>query len=86
MAYEIEITGRAERAFKKLDRRIAQRFYARLKWIANSGDPFQHVKRLTGVELFSLRVGDYRAILDIKRDRLVILVVKGGHRSDVYIK
>ncbi|MDE1833662.1 MAG: type II toxin-antitoxin system RelE/ParE family toxin [Candidatus Micrarchaeota archaeon] len=86
MAYEIEITDRAERAFKKLDKRTAQRFYTKLKTIANSEDPFQHVKRLTGVALFSIRVGDYRAILDIKRESLVILVVRVGHRSDVYVK
>ncbi len=84
MVYDIEISDDAKRAFKKLDRQIAQRIYTKLKEVANSTDPFQHVKRLTGVEFFSLRVGDYRVILDIKRNKLIIFVIKIGHRRDVY--
>jgi mRNA interferase RelE/StbE len=84
MAYEIEISDDAKHAFKKLDRRIAQRIYTKLKDIANSTDPFQRVKRLEGVEFFSLRVGDYRVILDLKRNKLIIFVIKIGHRRDVY--
>jgi len=84
MSYDIEITDDARQSFKKLDKQVAQRMYTKLKEVANSSDPFQHVKRLTGVTFFSLRVGDYRVILDIKRDKLIIFVIKIGHRSDVY--
>ncbi len=31
-----------------------------------------------------IRVGDYRIVYEIHQDRLVILVVKVGHRKDVY--
>lgn len=84
MPYEIEISDDAERAMKKLDRKLAQRVYAKLVEVAASPDPFQRVKRLTGVALFSLRVGSYRVIIDIRRNTLVILVLKIGHRGKVY--
>ncbi|MDE1762022.1 MAG: type II toxin-antitoxin system RelE/ParE family toxin [Candidatus Micrarchaeota archaeon] len=84
MAYDIEISEDAKRSFKKLDKRVAQRIYSKLKDVAGSSDPFQRVKRLTGVSFFSLRVGAYRIILDIKRNKLIIFVIKIGHRADVY--
>jgi mRNA interferase RelE/StbE len=86
MAYNIEISDDALKSFKKLDRRTAQRIYSRLKEIASSENPFIYVKRLTGIALFSLRVGDYRVILDIKRNSLIILVLKIGRRKNVYDK
>ena len=33
-----------------------------------------------------IRVGDYRIVYEIHEARLIILVVKVGHRKDVYIK
>jgi len=43
-------------------------------------------KPLTGKlgGLWSLRVGDYRAIYQIRHDKLVILVLKLGYRKNVY--
>ena len=84
MAYDIEISDDALKSFKKLDRRTAQRIYSKLKEIASSENPFLYVKRLTGIALFSLRVGDYRVIIDIKRNSLIILVLKIGRRKNVY--
>lgn len=84
MAYTVEISDDAKRAFKKLDKLVAKRIYTRLHEISISPDPLEHVKRLKGVSFFSLRVGDYRVILDIKRNRLIIFVIKIGHRADVY--
>jgi mRNA interferase RelE/StbE len=35
-------------------------------------------------EYWSYRVGDYRIICDIQEMRLVVLVVRVGHRREVY--
>lgn len=34
--------------------------------------------------LWRFRVGDYRAICDIRGDRLVVLVLQLGHRSEIH--
>ncbi len=47
-------------------------------------NPFAFVKKLHGVSLYSLRTGNYRTILDIENKRLVIFVVRIGHRSRIY--
>ncbi|MDJ0899633.1 MAG: type II toxin-antitoxin system RelE/ParE family toxin [Xenococcus sp. MO_188.B8] len=43
------------------------------------------VVKLKGEEnLYRIRVGDYRVIYNVQDDRLLVLVVKVGHRGDVY--
>ncbi|MGI0134472.1 MAG: type II toxin-antitoxin system RelE family toxin [Candidatus Micrarchaeaceae archaeon] len=45
-----------------------------------------YVKRLVGIPLYSLRVGDYRVLMDIKNRDMLIFVVRVGHRSGAYDK
>jgi mRNA interferase RelE/StbE len=40
--------------------------------------------RLVGEELYKLRVGDYRLYLDLQKEKLILLVLKIGHRKNVY--
>ncbi len=42
------------------------------------------VEKLSGQELYRVRQGVYRIIYEIKNDELIIIVVKIGHRRDVY--
>ncbi len=43
------------------------------------------VKKLTGLDnLYRIRAGDYRIVYQIRDDRLIVLVVRIGHRKDVY--
>ncbi len=86
MAYDIRISDDAKQSFGKIPKTIQQRIYNKLREIATSEDPFHYVKRLKGVELFSIRIGDYRVIMDIKRKELIILVVRVGSRKNVYDK
>lgn len=47
-------------------------------------NPFPKVKRLKGDDVFSLRVGDYRIILDINVKENKIYVLRIGHRKNIY--
>lgn len=42
------------------------------------------VEKLSGQELYRIRQGVYRILYEIKDDELIIIVVKIGHRRDVY--
>ena len=47
----------------------------------------QGSKKLGGEDgLYRIRVGDYRIVYAIRDDILVVLVVRIGHRSEVYRK
>lgn len=85
--YRVETTNRFDREFRKLDR-YTQRMIA--SWIDKNlegcADPRVHGKGLTANRSgqWRYRIGDYRLICMIEDDRLVILVLTVGHRSEVY--
>ncbi len=84
MSYKIVLTETAKSNLKELDKGTIQRISKKLQQIKDN--PFLFVKRLTGVPLFSLRVGDYRILMDIKADKMLILIVRIGHRKSIYDK
>ena len=85
--YRVETTNRFDREFRKLDR-YTQRMIA--SWIDKNlegcADPRVHGKGLTANRSgqWRYRIGDYRLICMIEDDRLVILALTVGHRSEVY--
>ncbi|MGI0019256.1 MAG: type II toxin-antitoxin system RelE family toxin [Nitrososphaera sp.] len=82
MTYRIKWTELAAKQFEALDKQLQKRIQDSLSLMLN--DPFSYVKRLRGVNLYSFRAGDYRAIVSIEHQLMVIVVVKKGHRSTVY--
>ena len=82
MTYRIKWTELAAKQFEVLDKQLQKRIQDSLSLMLN--DPFSYVKRLRGVNLYSFRAGDCRAIVSIERHLIVILVVKIGHGSTVY--
>ena len=42
--------------------------------------------KLTGKELYRVRQGRYRIVYEIKDETLTVIVVKIGHRSNIYIR
>lgn len=82
MTYEILISDRASKQLKKLPLEIQQRILNSLERIR--ARPEDHLKRLVGDPAYSLRVGDYRVLIDLEKDKLILLVIKVGHRKNIY--
>jgi mRNA interferase RelE/StbE len=82
--YTVEFTHRAEKDFRGLSPEIQRRLASKIDALAI--DPRPHgVKILAGSEdIFRLRIGDYRILYRILDDHLVILLVKIGHRREIY--
>lgn len=83
MSYEVIMSSFAEKQFEKLPQEIKSRIINSLERCKVR--PIAHVKKLVGNPYFRLRVGDYRVILDIKNNELVILVIEIGHRKNIYM-
>jgi mRNA interferase RelE/StbE len=84
MKYEVRWTETSLKQLKKLNRDVARRIVDKMEFI--SEDPFAHVQKLRGFDLYRLRVGDYRVIISIERKKMVVFVLEVGHRSVVYRK
>ncbi len=87
MTFSVIYTTRARRDLKNLPPDIARTCIQAISKIKD--DPFYFVKKLKGSKqapLYSLRIGDYRAILSIEDDRLIVFVLEIGHRSTIYRK
>jgi len=81
MAYTVIVKPAAERELKKLERDIQQRILRALEALADNPFP-QGCKRLAGLKLYRVRVGDYRIIYLAEQRQ--ITVAKVAHRRDVY--
>lgn len=82
MSYEIIFSDKALRQLKKMERNVQERIIATLERIRIR--PESYVTKLIGDPGYRLRVGDYRVIMDIGNKELQILVLKVGHRKNIY--
>ena len=87
MAWTIESEPAAQKELEKLDkpigRRILKFLYGR---VGKLDDPRKIGEKLHGTfsEFWKYRIGDYRAICSLEHDRLVVLVLRIGHRREIY--
>jgi mRNA interferase RelE/StbE len=86
--WTIEFAESAARQIRKLDPAIARRITAYLRErVASAADPRSLGAALKGDELgqfWKYRVGDYRLIAEIHDQEIRILVLRLGHRREVY--
>ncbi|MGR6466655.1 type II toxin-antitoxin system RelE family toxin [Rhizobium sp. PAMB 3182] len=88
MVWTIEYNRSARKLVEKLDSQTRKRIRSFLHdRVSKLDNPRQIGSALQGDELgnfWRYRVGDYRIICDILDQRLVVLVIEVGHRSDIY--
>ena len=82
MDYRIVWSIQASRQLERLDRSVAKRIHEKVGQLYQS--PERYVEKLVRYPYYRLRVGDYRVILDIQNEMVRILILKVGHRSNVY--
>lgn len=87
MAWRVEFDPRAEKELAGLDRQAQREIVRYLRErIATDNDPRRFGKALAGGlhGLWRYRVGDHRVVCEIKDGVLIVLVVRVGHRREVY--
>lgn len=87
MTWTVEFDNAAAKELRKLDRQAQQEIlrYFRER-IATDEDPRRFGKPLSRdlAGLWRYRLRNYRMICSIEDDKLVILVLRVGHRKDIY--
>lgn len=87
MSYQLEFTPEARKQLKKMDRYqatlITRWLYQNIQGIDN---PRKYGKGLTSNRSgqWRYRVGNYRIVVEIEDERLVVLALQIGHRRNIY--
>ena len=80
--FQIELTETAKDFLKKLQKKDAEIILNKIYSIREN--PYRFLKRLQGEKLWRLRVGDYRAKVDVIVSMNKIIVIRIGHRKSIY--
>jgi mRNA interferase RelE/StbE len=82
--YRIQIAPSALRQLRKLPQSTQDRIVRRVEGLAGDPRPRGSVKLQGEEDLYRIRVGDYRVIYQVRDEELIVLVVRVGHRREVY--
>lgn len=84
MTYRIEFTPAARRQLKKLAPDIRKRLSRVIDGLADDPRPPGTIKLSSVEHGYRFRIGDYRIVYELYDDKLVVLVIRIGHRREVY--
>ncbi len=80
--YKVILSYSVEKVIDKLDSKERERIIFALEKLRILPERYQ--KRLVGEQCYKFRVEDYRLIIDLKTDKLLVLVAKIGHIRNIY--
>ena len=73
----------AEKELLRLNQSLGQRIFQKISLLKN--DPYgQNSQKLEGGKGYRIRVGDYRVVYTIDKENKTILIIKIGHRREIY--
>ena len=82
----LETSPQFDKAARKLDRQVLRRVKAYLDEVCELDDPRSRGKGLAGdlAGYWRYRIGDYRVLVEVRDDDLVIIAITLRHRSGMY--
>jgi mRNA interferase RelE/StbE len=81
--YELRIKPSAVKELEKLPRKDRPKIVQKIRALASEPRPHGSEK-LSAEEKYRVRQGDYRVVCSVDDDYRIVLVVKVGHRKEVY--
>lgn len=82
--YKIEVSTTAEKQIRGLGRDDQVRVLRAIRQLASDPRP-RGTRKLRGYDdVYRIRVGTYRVIYSVESGRLLVIVLKIGHRKDIY--
>ena len=84
MRYALEFTASASREFRALDRQLQRRITEKVTTLCVCPFPPGSKKLKAQADHFRIRVSDYRVVYRVDGKRVVIVIVRIGHRREVY--
>jgi len=82
-SYKVLIKPSAVKELERVPLKARRKLAVKIRALAEAPRP-HGVEKLSGQERYRLRQGDYRAIYGIDDAEQTVLIVKVGHRGDVF--
>jgi len=82
MTYSVRWHPKVRRHLGKLPKEVSSRIVERVK--ETKEDPFHYLEHYEGEKLYKLRIGDYRALIDVDFPNKILKVQVVGHRRNIY--
>jgi mRNA interferase RelE/StbE len=84
MAHQVQFYPAAARDLRSLPRKMQERVFRSIEKLAYTPRPRGCTKLAGEEDLYRVRVGDYRVLFQVVDSILTVLVVRIGHRRQVY--
>ena len=84
MTFSVLLDPIVNRFVDKLEHDIAERIRRKLRQLQDN--PFRFLEHHEGANVFKLRIGDYRALIDVDRKKRIVYVRHLDHRKRIYKK
>ena len=84
MTYRITLTPAAARQLRKFDPQVRRQMQAALELLSSSPQPPAATQLVGGAGEWRVRTGDYRIVYEIEDEELLVLVLRVGHRREIY--
>ncbi len=84
MTFAVMLHPRVDRFIDKLERSVAERIRKKLRLLQD--EPFRFLEHHEGADVFKLRIGDYRALIDVDSTKRIVYVRHLDHRKRIYKK
>ncbi|MGA7303463.1 MAG: type II toxin-antitoxin system RelE/ParE family toxin [Rhodothermales bacterium] len=84
--YTILLSNHARKALGKLERLVQERIVVALDLLKSDPRPPKAVKLRGEVDVWRIRVGDYRILYEVIDNELVVWIVRIANRKDIYRK
>lgn len=86
MQYLLTYKKSVEKELRRLPKKTLQVIAKKILDLALQPRPTGSIKMQGSLNLYRIRQGDYRVIYSINDTTVTVLVVKVGHRKDIYEK
>lgn len=82
MTFTVLLHPRVERFIDRLEKGVSERIRKKLRLLKD--DPFRFLRYHQGADVLKLRVGDYRALVDVDNKQHIVYVRHLDHRKRIY--
>jgi len=80
--FEVEYNSQSKKFLKNADKNLVERIIKKLEEVREN--PFRYLEHYEGDKCYKLRIGDYRALIDVDSEKKILLVRVLDKRGRIY--